>query len=63
MISIQLYKIRLKNGWSQETLTEKLNTSRQTISKWESGLSKPTLDNLILMKNVLDVSYEELIGE
>ena len=63
MISIQLYKIRLKNGWSQETLAEKLNTSRQTISKWESGLSKPTLDNLILMKNVLDVSYEELIGE
>ena len=41
MISNQIYYLRKERGWSQELLVEKLNVSRQTLSKWESGESKP----------------------
>jgi len=63
MLSIRLCKLRYEQGWSQEALAEKLNTSRQTISKWESGKSLPSIDNLILIRNVFNVSYEELLDE
>ena len=39
----KLMNLRKKNGWSQEELAEKLNVSRQTISKWEGALSMPDL--------------------
>ena len=61
MISNQIYKLRKKQGWSQELLAEKLNISRQTLSKWELGDSKPSIDNLIRIRNVFDVTYEYLL--
>ena len=61
MISNQIYKLRKQQGWSQELLAEKLNISRQTLSKWELGDSKPNIDNLILIRNVFDVTYEDLL--
>lgn len=61
MISDQIYKLRNIHGWSQEVLAEKLNISRQTISKWELGNSKPNIDNLIQIRNLFDVTYEYLL--
>jgi len=61
VISNQIYKLRKKQGWSQELLAEKLNISRQTLSKWELGDSKPNIDNLIQIRNVFDVTYEYLL--
>ena len=61
MISNQIYKLRKKQGWSQELLAEKLNISRQTLSKWDLGDSKPNIDNLIQIRNVFDVTYEYLL--
>ena len=33
----KIMQLRKKNGWSQETLAEKVNVTRQSVSKWESG--------------------------
>ena len=41
--------LRKKNGWSQEDLALKLDISRQSVSKWESGMSLPELDKIISM--------------
>ena len=63
MISNQIVQLRKQNGWSQELLAEKLNLSRQTISKWELGISNPNIDNLISIKKMFDVTYEFLLEQ
>lgn len=57
----KLYLLRTQHGHSQELLAEKLNVSRQSISKWESGLSLPSTDKLILLSNLFQVSIDFLI--
>ena len=47
---------------SQEEMAVKLNVVRQTVSKWEKGLSIPDADVLIEMANLLDVSVSQLLG-
>ena len=46
-LSEKIMMLRKKEGWSQEELAEKLNVSRQSVSKWESGQAKPDLDKII----------------
>ena len=46
-ISEKIYALRTKNGVTQEVLAEKLAVSRQSVQKWESGVSLPTIDKLI----------------
>lgn len=58
----KLIEIRKKQGLSQEELGMELQVSRQTISKWETGLSIPDADVLIEMANLLDVSVSQLLG-
>lgn len=43
----KIAQLRNDNNWSQEELAEKLNVSRQSVSKWESGQAKPDLDKII----------------
>ncbi len=57
-----LADLRKRNGYSQEALAEKLNISRQAISKWERGESTPDTDTLILLSELYNVSLDELIG-
>ena len=57
-----LKKIRKEKGLSQEALSEKLNIVRQTISKWEKGLSIPDGDMLIKLSQVLEIPVETLLG-
>ena len=42
-----LYNLRKKKNLSQEEVAEKLNVTRQTISKWETGESKPDFDKIV----------------
>lgn len=56
-----LKKLRKEKNISQEQLAEKLNISRQAISKWESGKAYPDIDNLILLRDIFNVSLDELI--
>jgi transcriptional regulator with XRE-family HTH domain len=46
MLAENLKKIRKDKGYTQEILAEKLNVVRQTVSKWEKGLSLPDVDML-----------------
>lgn len=52
---------RKKYMISQEELSKRLFTSRQTISKWENDKSYPDLNSLILLSNIFDISLDELI--
>lgn len=54
---------RKKNGWSQEELAEKLNVSRQAVSKWESAGSIPDLQKVIQLANVFGVSTDYLFKD
>ena len=59
----RLLELRKKNGWSQEELGYKLDVSRQTISKWESGQTTPELEKLRTLSKIFDISVDELINE
>lgn len=62
MFSENLKTMRKEKGLSQEALAEKLNVVRQTISKWEKGLSIPDGDMLIKISQVLEIPVETLLG-
>lgn len=63
MLSNNLKRIRKSKGLSQEELAIKLNVVRQTVSKWENGLSVPDSDMLITLADELDTSVNVLLGE
>lgn len=54
---------RKAKGLSQEELAAKLNVARQTLSKWEKGMSVPDAEMLIQIAKALDTSVSELLGE
>ena len=57
----KLYQLRKSHGLSQEELAEKLNVSRQTVSKWETGDSTPDMEKLVLLSEYFEISLDELI--
>ena len=59
----KLYELRKKSGWSQEELAEKCSVSRQSVSKWESGLSVPELDKILLLSKLFGVTTDYLIND
>lgn len=58
----KLQKLRKENNMSQEKIAELVGVSRQSVSKWEIGLSKPDTENLIHLAEIYHVSLDELIG-
>lgn len=63
MLSQNLKIIRKSKGLSQQELAVKLNVVRQTISKWEQGLSVPDSEMLISISEVLETPVSTLLGE
>lgn len=61
MLNENIKKYRKHKGWSQEDLATQLHVVRQTISKWEKGLSVPDAEQLIQMAALLDVSVGTLL--
>ena len=59
----QLIKARKEKELTQEELAEKLNLSRQTILRWEKNQVFPDISNLKAVAQVLDVSFDYLLGE
>lgn len=57
----KLYTLRTQSGFSQEVLAEKLNVSRQAVSKWETGPTLPETDKIIAMSNLFNVSIDSLL--
>ncbi len=58
-----LRKYRKKVGFTQEELAEKLNISRQAVTKWETGSSYPEIDKLLELSELLKVSLESLLKD
>lgn len=63
MLNENIKNLRKSKGLSQEELAIKLNVVRQTVSKWENGLSVPDSSMLISLADELDTSVSELLGE
>lgn len=63
MLKDNIRSIRKQKGLSQEELAIKLNVVRQTISKWEQGLSVPDSEMLISISDALDTPVSVLLGE
>ncbi len=59
----KLIDLRKKNGWSQEEVAEKLNVSRQAVSKWEGAQSIPDIDRIIQMSELFGVSTDYLLKD
>ena len=63
MFGDNLKTLRKNKGFSQEQLSLRLNVVRQTVSKWEKGLSVPDAEMLVKIAEVLGTSVNELLGE
>ncbi|MFR0986607.1 MAG: helix-turn-helix domain-containing protein, partial [Frisingicoccus sp.] len=55
--------LRKRKGWSQEELADKLDISRQSVSKWELGASIPDLDKIIKLSDLFDVTTDYLLKD
>ncbi len=63
ILADKIILLRKKAGWNQEELAEKLNVSRQSVSKWEGGLSVPDLNKIIAMSALFGVSTDYLLKD
>lgn len=63
ILADKIIYLRKKCGWSQEELAEKMNVSRQSISKWEGAQSVPDLDKILKLCQVFGVSTDYLLKE
>lgn len=59
--SQKIFELRKASGMSQEQLAEKMNVSRQSISKWELGESQPDIDRLPELSKLFNVSIDSLL--
>ncbi len=62
MLQENIRAFRQKKGMTQEELASRLHVVRQTVSKWEKGLSVPDAELLIRLAEVLEVSVAQLLG-
>ena len=63
MLKENIKTLRKQKGLSQEELSIKLNVVRQTVSKWEQGLSVPDAEMLVSISEVFDTPVSTLLGE
>ena len=59
----KIIKLRKENGWSQEDLAEKLNVSRQAISRWENGTALPDALNVLQISKLFNVTTDYLLND
>lgn len=59
----KLCVLRNQSGLSQEQLSEKMGVSRQAVSKWESGVTLPETDKIILLSDLFNVSIDFLLRD
>ena len=59
----KIIKLRKENGWSQEDFAEKLNVSRQAVSRWENGTALPDAQNILQISKLFNVTTDYLLNE
>lgn len=62
MLNDNIKTLRKQKGYTQEELAARINVVRQTVSKWEKGLSVPDAEALQRLAEVLEVDVKELLG-
>ena len=63
ILADKIIKLRKQSAWSQEELAEKMNISRQSVSKWESTNSIPDLNKIIMLADIFDVTTDFLLKD
>ena len=63
ILADKITKLRKKNGWSQEELAEKMNVSRQAVSKWESAQNIPDLGRILQLGELFGVTIDYLLKD
>jgi len=63
ILADKIIALRKKNGWTQEELAEKINVSRQSVSKWEGAQSVPDLAKILQLAEVFGVSTDYLLKD
>lgn len=62
-LSDKILKLRKQNGLSQEELAEKLNVSRQAISRWKLGSAQPDVSNILQLSKLFKVTTDYLLQD
>lgn len=62
-LSEKIVKLRKINGWSQEDLAERINVSRQAISRWEGGTAQPDATNILQLSKLFGVTTDYLLND
>jgi len=62
MISKNLKRLRKINQYTQEDIAQKINVSRQSVAKWESGESTPDIESCIKLSNLYKVKIDDLVN-
>lgn len=62
-LSEKIQSLRTDQEWSQGDLAERLDVSRQSVSKWETGQSVPDLDKIIKIADLFGISVDELVRD
>lgn len=63
ILADKIIKLRKKNGWSQEELADKMNVSRQAVSKWESAQTVPDLEKILQLGTLFGVTTDYLLKD
>lgn len=63
ILADKIIRLRKKNGWSQEELAEKMNVSRQAVSKWEAAQTTPDLEKILQLGHLFGVTTDYLLKD
>lgn len=63
ILADKIIRLRKKNGWSQEELAEKMNVSRQAVSKWEGAQTVPDLGKVLQLSQLFGVTTDYLLKD
>lgn len=62
MLSKRIYELRSSFGWTQVQLARKLNITKQTVSNWENDNIQPSVEMLVNLSKIFNVSTDYLLG-
>ena len=62
MLGIRIAELRMQHDWSQSQLAHKLHVSIKTIKNWESDISDPSAEHIVLLSHIFQVSSDYLLG-
>ena len=62
MLSKKIYELRMSFGWTQVQLAQKLGVTKQTVSNWENDNIQPSIDMLVKLSKIFNVSTDYILG-